>query len=115
MAPGQTLSADLEVDPSGTEVAIDYIIKLKDTENITPIEIQKIMCKVDGEEPEELILENDEYSYFENLDNVLANKKVTFSVYVRWLDTSKNAVDTNIGASVSTIDIPLEITVRQHI
>ena len=53
----------------------------------------------------------------ENLEDVLANKKVTVRVTITWDNDSdnENAADTANGVTAADIKVPVTITAKQHI
>ena len=119
IAPAQTLGATLEVDPSGSEVAVDYILEVGNiaTENFnagSSIKVNKVMCTVDGEEAVEAVKYNGTYIFYEDLASVLANKKVTFVAYVTWEDSDTES-DTSNGANLGNVVIPINVTAKQHL
>lgn len=119
IAPGQTLVATVEVDPSGSEVAIDYNLELNSisTEGFNStsnIAISRVTGTVDGGTETNAALLGGKYVFFESLEDVLANKKVTFKTYINWAN-GDNVADTENGMSVDEIVVPIGITAKQHL
>ena len=123
LAPGKELVASLEVNPAGSEVAVAYSLGIGDLvlgnnfDTDSSIEVTKVVATVDGGSPFEVALDNNVYTYFESLEDVLANKKVTFNVYVGWVnqDTDEgDAADTANVANLTQITAPITITAKQH-
>ena len=122
LAPGQTLVTDsLVVNPAGSEVAIDYILSVGEVETQgfntnSTIEATKIMATLDGAEAVEVGLVDGKYTFYETLEDVLAGKKATFVAHISWTDEGNNTADTENGAGVVTsVQVPVEITARQHL
>lgn len=120
MAPGQTLGANFSVDPTGSEVAIDYELEIgaitgENFDTDSTISISKVTAMVYGESPVEMVVSNGKYLFFESLDDVLANKNVTFTAYINWDVNSNNAADTLNGTSVLNLQVPINVTAKQHI
>jgi len=111
IAPGGNGYYSIEIDPSGTEVAIDYTIGLDATtfEDYTGLAIEKVT--IDGEE---VTGENGYYDGFISLEDVLNNKKVDFRIYIAWKE-SGDQIDTEIGVSYQDISLPIVAAVKQHI
>ena len=119
IAPGQTLVAAVEVNPTGSEVAVDYLINVGNitTENFntnSEIAVSKVMCTVDGAEAKEATYSDGKYVFFESLADVIAGKKVNVEAYVTWNDNN-NEADTINGNNALQIIVPIEVTVRQHL
>ena len=119
IAPGQTLVSTVEVDPSGSQVAIDYNLEVNSitTEGFnddSSIVVSKITGTVDGGTETNAALLGGKYVFFESLEDVLANKKVTFKTYISWTN-GNNAADTENGMNVDEIVVPIGITAKQHL
>ena len=119
IAPGQTLGANLEVSPAGSEVAIDYILEIGNisTEGFntdSKIEISKVVATVDGTSSE-IPSVNSKYTYYESLEDVLAGKAVTFTAYVYWEDSDNTADTANGAGNVTEVVVPINVTARQHL
>lgn len=119
LAPGQVLSASLEVDPSDSQVAIDYLLNVGEISttgfnSTSNIDVYKIVATVDGTS-ENMVLLDSNYRYFENLTNVLNNKKVSFKICLKWTDEGEDVADTANGINISNITIPVTVTARQHL
>lgn len=131
IAPGKTMKVELQVDPTGSEVAIDYTfkvdtgnLKVTSSSDVVPqiqnnLSIVKVECKVeadDGTEKVRTVLLDDEGNakYFENLEDVLKNRKVTFVAYLLW-DDGDDITDTQSGMNITSIEAPIIVTAKQHI
>ncbi|MBR1883654.1 MAG: hypothetical protein IJ809_01710 [Clostridia bacterium] len=118
IAPGQTLVASVEVDPTGSEVAVDYLINVgqiqtQGFDTDSEISLSKVVCTVDGV-TSEAVKTGDGYIFYEDLTNVLAGNKALVEAYVEWTD-SDNAADTANGNAALSIVVPMQVTVRQHL
>lgn len=126
LAPNRSATFDVELDPTGSEVAIDYVLKIN-TANITGITnaASKISVSgakyrigtVAGDGSNATITGADGVTIEENLEDVLANKKVTVRVTITWDNDSdnENAADTANGVTAADIKVPVTITAKQHI
>ena len=124
LAPGKNVVASLEVDPTGSEVAVDYQLDI-DFSNVSGfgnarLSISNAKYSLDGGEDQDLLVDTStgKYTYEESLQDVLAGKKVTFKVYISWdnLGTSNgNSNDSSIGANSTSITIPMSVTAKQHL
>lgn len=119
IAPGQTLVSTVEVDPTGSEVAIDYNLEVNSitTEgfnNTSNIAVTRVTGTVEGGVETNAALLGGKYVFFESLEDVLANKKVIFKAYITWTN-GNNAADTENGMSVDEIVVPIGITAKQHL
>ena len=113
MAPGSTASGEFTIDPTGSEVAIDYEINI-DTTNITNDKIAIKSLSVGGDE----LAKNGEGKYVGtiSLEDALANKQTTVKVTVEWTnDEANNTKDTATGINAGTLEIPVNVVVKQHI
>jgi len=121
IAPGQTLVAELEVNPTGSEVAVDYIIETGDItatgfDNTSTIEVTKIGAVVEGETNEEFAVNaGGKYTYYQELSDVLDGKSVKFNIYVTWEDGDNTADTVNGTSEVTDIVVPVNIVARQHL
>ena len=113
MAPGSTASGEFTIDPTGSEVAIDYEVNI-DTTNITNNKIAIKSLSVGGVD----LTKNGEGKYVGTilLADALAKKLTTVKVTVEWTnDETNNENDTTTGKTAGTINLPINITVKQHI
>lgn len=113
IAPGATATGEFVIDPTGSEVAIDYEVKI-DTANMTNSKMAIESLKVG-----DTVLNKDasgNYIGSISLADVVANKTTTVKVTVAWTnDEANNEIDTATGKTAGTIEIPINITVKQHI
>ena len=125
LAPGQKLSGTFKVDPTGSEVAVDYLLSIGSVQVTgetwnegSEVSLSKVTALLeDGTEATELTIAEGGTTYFENLTDVLNGKDVTFKIYVTWENSedANNDADTKNGDSVTHITIPVTVVVRQHI
>ena len=123
LAPGKTLLASLEVNPSGSEVSIDYELEIG---NILPtgfnsnssLSVSKVLATLDGSSAVQLYEVNNTYRYSEQLSDVMSAKKVTFNIYITWDEQGTENGDiadtANIG-NYTSITAPITITAKQHL
>lgn len=125
IAPASSLYADFEIDPTGSEVAIDYeftIGTLTMSSGTPPadLKIEKVVT-VGSDSLETAITETSgKYSGTIALASQTAaltsTEKVTVRVYVKWENKdTNNAADTTFGAAAPTVTVPISIVVKQHI
>lgn len=125
LAPGKNVVATFKVDPTGSEVAMDYImnVNLSDVSEFTSSELQltKVTYTIEGTNTEEdMVLDSTtgSFSYEQSLADVLAGKDITFKVYVRWTpttDLTRSLSDTEKAVNIENILIPVSIEATQHI
>ncbi len=125
LAPGQKLSGTFKVDPTGSEVAVDYLLSIGSVQvsggtwnEGSEVSLSKVTALLEDEtDATELTIAEGGTTYFENLTDVLNGKDVTFKVYVTWENNedANNDTDTKNGVSVTQITIPVTVVVRQHI
>lgn len=113
IAPGSTATGEFVIDPTGSEVAIDYEVKI-DTTNMTNSKMAIESLKVDGTTLTKDVSGN--YVGSISLADVVANKTTKVTVTVVWTnDENNNEVDTATGKAAGTIELPINIIVKQHI
>ena len=133
IAPGRTAHFDIELDPTGSEVAIDYTLKVDTTkiaqvleENSTSkVSVTGATYKIGTEEARTAAMSNDgTIIVSESLAEVEEGKKVTVSVTIAWdndndlqsvSDTKEGAAAYNAGENGKTISVPVIITAEQKI
>ena len=124
IAPGQVLSGTFTVDPTGSEVAIDYLLTIGSMQVAggtwnadSALSLSKVTALLEDEtESTKLTIKDSNAIYFENLTNVTNGKDVTFKVYVAWdNDDANNEADTANGNAITEISIPVTVVARQHI
>ena len=125
LAPGQVLSGTFTVDPTGSEAAVDYLLTIGSIQASggtwsegSKLSLSKVTALLEDDEQEtELTIAENETIYFENLDNVINEKNVTFKVYVIWDNSNdaNNEADTANGIEVQQITVPITVVARQHI
>ena len=113
IAPGRKGTSTLTIDPSGSQVAVKYSIKIGDLtgangEYTNPVEVESI--QVDG-----VTLEYDETTKTYSKDLELTElKPQDVKVNVIW-KTTNDENDTAAGVAEPTISIPLTVTAEQFI
>ena len=116
VAPGSEATAQLVLDLTGTEVAVDYSVKL-DTANVPEgMSFSSVKATVGSTVTTLTADANGVYSGELTLAQVASDKLVTVDFVVTWEnDDAKNAEHTAIGEADAAIVIPVEVTVKQHI
>lgn len=129
VAPGSVVYADFEIDPTGTEVSVEYSFVLGEitakkadsssTTAPTGFEVSKV-CTVASDDVTETPLTAVEGKYTgEILLNSRAaltvNDKVKVRVYITWAAEGNDANDTSVGVIAPTLTIPVTGTVKQHV
>ena len=133
IAPGRSASFTVELDPTGSEVAIDYafnvdsaaIARALEANSTSVISVTGATYVVGEGTAQEATISNNTVTVSEGLTDVEAGKKVTVTVNLSWdnADDANNASDTAEGvASYNTnlstgkvITIPVTVTASQHI
>lgn len=122
IAPGRSGTYTVEIDPTGSQVAIDYIIKVSGIEGIENEKIKVTGARywigeVTGEGTAAAeATGTDGVTISQSLADVLANKKLTVEVTIEWLNVDTNdEVDTNNGKEAGEITVNTSITAKQHI
>lgn len=121
IAPGTRATFDVVLDPTGSEVAVDYSLNI-DTTQITgitntdsQIAVTGAKYVVDGQAAQNANITGNDVIINESLADVLAGKKVTLTVTVEWQNASQDAADTANGTNGGVITIPVTVTAEQHI
>ena len=115
IAPSRKGTFELKIDPSGSQVAVLYTLKIDEKAFSQYPQIKIESVKVDEQQ-----LSKDEssglYSSKITLDEVKKNTVKTVKVTLTWNeDTQYNETDTTIGNTITNFDIPIEITVQQYL
>ena len=125
LAPGKTVVATFNVDPTGSEVAVDYLLNV-DLSNVSEfdnseLEISNLKYTIEGTNTEEDMFLDEttgDYLFEEELDDVLEGKDVTFKIYITCTpstDLARSLADTQKAVNIDNILIPINIVARQHI
>lgn len=129
IAPARSGHFDIVLDPTGSQVAIDYKIKCATTALTTATNgITDPASKISvtgakywiGEvtgDGTTATLTGDGVKIFEQLSDVEAGKAVTLRITVEWDNDSdnQNTHDTANGIAADEITIPVTVTAQQHI
>lgn len=111
IAPGREGTLTIEIDPSGSKVAMSYKLEI-DQSKITNTSI-----KITGVTPStgEITQETDgSYTGIIPLEEVVANTKKTLTIGIEWEDnTANNTNDTATGTTTTNIEIPIKLTASQ--
>lgn len=118
LAPGRSATFDIELDPTGSEVAIDYTLEIAALTGITnsssTIAVTGATYVIGTGDSATATITNDTISIPETLADVQANKKVTVTVTVTWTN-GDDAADTDNGVEADPITVPVTVTAQQHI
>lgn len=126
IAPGRNASFQIVLDPTDSEVAIDYTLHV-DSLNITGITNTNSKIAItsatytigEGTEAVEetaTLTSGTDLVIPESLADVEADKAVTVKVTLSWdNDETLNAADTANGVAAGTVKIPVTVTASQHI
>lgn len=115
IAPGTEIYADVDINPSGTDVAIKYEVKLNE-EQLQDMPIGLTVQK--QTEGNELIQTGtNTYTGIIPLEDVTGGKIETIRLNLEWInDELKNESDTEIGTIYeNSVGIPIEVTVTQYL
>lgn len=125
IAPGTSVYADFVIDPTGSEVAIDYTFTLGSiTPAVTDLAIASVSASTgttyDSANAETLTGNNGTYTgSIELVDQdtaLTANEAITVRVVLTWTDTRANdAVHTATGASASPVTMTVTGTATQKV
>lgn len=114
LAPSLTGYFDIEIDPTNTEVSLEYEIKLSLDEIANDIEITKVE-EINGQELNKI--EDNTYSNILLLSDINNRVKNNIRVYLKWNNNEKkNDVDSELGGSDNNkLEIPVTINVKQYL
>lgn len=123
IAPGRSGTFEVEIDPSGSQVAIDYVIKV---DGITGLATENSNIKLTGakywigdtagEGQDATVTGDDGITISQDLADVEANKKITVKATIEWEnDETNNTADTTTGKAAETATVKTSIVAKQHI
>lgn len=112
MAPSVAATGTLVLDPTGSEVAIDYTVKIDNSNLKDGMAIKSVTAN-----GTELTKDaSDEYTGSLSLAEVESSTQVTLVITVEWANNeANNASDTEIGMTANSLEIPVVVTAKQHI
>lgn len=116
IAPGSSATAEVELDLTGTEVAVDFTATIDQSQisNLASYDKMTLTTKLGDKTltsgvPQLINLEND--SAF-----TAANGKKIVTLKLEWTnDNENNADDTTMGTAGGTLTIPVRFEAKQHI
>lgn len=116
IAPGVKGSTEIELDVTQTDVTLNYAISIDTTTLATTFgKYPQLVVRVGGE-----AVDLTTGSVIEGYTDVIdvtaenANKVVTVPIEIEWLNSEENnELDTEIGSTLETIEIPIKVTVSQ--
>lgn len=119
IAPGSSATAKFILDPTGSEVAIDYGITI-DLNAFKGIKVTKVTATNDGGSTIELVENNGVWESTSapsiSLSDVESGKKVTFEVFITWENSDENNMaDTQIGKDGANVELDVTVTASQHV
>lgn len=110
IAPGLKAKSEIEIDLTGTKYSVDIKAKIDDSNIKFPF---VLTTKLNGEE----YIPGNEITI--NLENSKVftekNGKIKLELELEWDESSDDKMDTFIGENLESIEIPIEIEVKQHI
>lgn len=112
IAPGRTGTFEIEIDPTGSKVALEYKIAI-DTTAITNSNITISSVKVGATE---LVGSNGIYTDNFTLAEVESGNTKIVTVTISWTDENTdtaNTADTTTGQAATDISIPVTVTATQ--
>ena len=113
IAPGREGTLTLEIDPSGSKVAMQYKLEIDETK-ITNDNIH--ISNVSASTGSVTLVSDGVYTGTIPLEEVVANTKTVLTVTIEWVNTdtdTTNNNDTNTGSSSENIQIPIKLTASQ--
>ncbi|MBR3152924.1 MAG: hypothetical protein IKF52_04920 [Clostridia bacterium] len=121
LAPGGSANFTLEIDPSGSEVAVDYELVIGEVTGLSnensKIELSSATYQIGSGAAQNATISNGTIEFTEGLADVLAEKKVTVVGTIVWDndEDANNTADTENGLNDPTPEVTVEITAKQHI
>lgn len=129
LAPGRTAYFQVELDPTGSEVAIDYTFNVDtagiaaalETGSTSEIAVSGVSYKIGTGAQQSATLNSGEFTVAQNLTSVTANEKVLVTVTLSWNDNNHDASDTAEGVAsynsqnAKTITVPVTVNAKQHV
>ena len=116
IAPGKSGYFDIVIDPSETEVAIRYDIKI-DLENMNlPDNIKISVDNLSSNSP--IKTDNNKYSGIISLDDINSGNNITLRLNINWDNTDDNYNDTDTKYGMSednSFKIPITINLKQYL
>ncbi len=117
IAPQTTATAEIQVDLTGTEVAVDYVATVDETALAEYFGASKddvkvtTSAKVNGVEDKTGTIKLVNDSAF-----TAENGKVTVTITLTWTNNDNhNTSDTAVGVAASTLSFPVTLELQQHI
>ena len=113
IAPGREGTLTLEIDPSGSKVAMQYKLEI-DEAKITNDNIH--ISNVSASTGSVMLVSDGVYTGTIPLEEVVANIKTVLTVTIEWANTdtdTANNNDTSTGSASENIQIPIKLTASQ--
>lgn len=113
IAPGRVGTLNIEIDPSGSKVAMKYKLEI-DKSNITNESI--VISSVTASTGTVTVEDDGSYTGTLTLDEVTSNTKKVLTIKVEWSNPETTATDTNdttTGMNTSDILLPVKLTASQ--
>lgn len=112
IAPGRVGTIDIEIDPSGSKVAMKYKLEIDETnisnESITITDVSASVGTVTKED--------EAYVGTFTLDEVEANTKKVLTITIAWDNPETETTDSNdttTGMNADNFEVPIKITTSQ--
>lgn len=117
IAPSRSASADIEIDLTGTEVAVDVLASVDTSELATSLGTSKITTTATIDDTDVTTAQGTTIALPEKQAFTSSNGKKTLKVTVTWDNDSDNhsSDDTKNGIAAGNIEIPVTVTLKQHI
>lgn len=116
IAPGISARAEVILDPTGSQVPIDYTVSIDTSNSNIPGLVIESITAVIGSNNQVVSHNTNSYSGSLTLDQVESNTIISFKIVATWENNDKNdEIDTLIGKNGQTITMPITITAQQHI
>ena len=111
IAPGREGTITIEIDPTGSMVAMSYKLEIDKTKiTNTSITINSVTASTG----EITLLEDGSYTGIIPLEEVTSNTKKTLTIGIKWEDNIENNTnDTTTGTNETNIEIPIKLTASQ--
>lgn len=115
-APGRDGKFNIEIDPTGAKVAMEYEVSIDTTEFDAYDQI--IIYEVKNTTTDEVLTKNSDGNYtgIITLEEVENGTVQDLEVTIKWNnDEANNTSDTTIGSTIEQIQIPVTVTASQYL
>lgn len=114
-APGKSGYFNIILDPTGTDVAIDYQIIIDINEDNFPSNIKVNVENLTDDS--EIIRDNNVFSGLISLDDIKKNKLIKLKLNLIWEDNEQyNESDSELGLKENNkLKVPIRVVLNQHV